>query len=184
VSDGQTAPCATAGQRDPDVEARASRCSPTSWHGMPSRCWLALVALLLACAWLGWRLLERHGPRAARPAARAWRHIDRRRLVARYLGLQRRSASPPAPVRHRRVLRADRRDRRRRGPREPSTSHSPRRWRGTSTRRRCALFAALTHLGDPQLLWPLALAVAAGSPGAASGCWRSPGPPRPAAARC
>jgi undecaprenyl-diphosphatase len=48
---------------------------------------LGLVALLLVAAWASWRLVERHAPRLLARAARAWHFIDRSRLVARYLGV-------------------------------------------------------------------------------------------------
>jgi undecaprenyl-diphosphatase len=48
---------------------------------------LGLVALLLAASWAAWRLIERHAPRLLAPAARAWRLVDRDRLAARHLGL-------------------------------------------------------------------------------------------------
>jgi len=48
---------------------------------------LGLVALLLAASWVVWRVLERHAPRLLKRAARAWRVVDRGRLAARYLGL-------------------------------------------------------------------------------------------------
>lgn len=48
---------------------------------------LGLVALLLAASWIAWRLIERHAPRLLGRVARAWQLVDRRRLAARYLGL-------------------------------------------------------------------------------------------------
>ncbi len=48
---------------------------------------LALGAALLAVVWFAWRLIERFAPRFFALVARAGRLLDRRRLVARYLGL-------------------------------------------------------------------------------------------------
>jgi hypothetical protein len=143
----------------------------------------ALVALLLVATWLGWRLLERHAAALLGLASRTWRHIDRRRLVARYLGLQATLgfvACAAGIVAFFELI-----DELGAGEDlatfDIALAAALAQHLDAPTLR---VFAALTHLGDPQLLWPLALGSPRCSPGAASGCWRSPGPPRPAAARC
>jgi membrane-associated phospholipid phosphatase len=48
---------------------------------------LGLVALLLVASGIAWHLIERHAPRLLVWAASAWHLVDRRRLAARYLGV-------------------------------------------------------------------------------------------------
>jgi membrane-associated phospholipid phosphatase len=48
---------------------------------------LGLVVALLAASGVAWRLIERHAPRLLARAARAWHVVDRERLAARYLGV-------------------------------------------------------------------------------------------------
>jgi len=121
---------------------------------------VALVALLLAATWLGWRLLERHAPTLLGLAARGWRRIDRRRLVARHLGLHATLGFAACAIGV--VAFFELIDELGAGEDlasfDVALAAALARHLGDGTLR---LFSVLTHLGDPQLLWPLALAVTA-----------------------
>lgn len=120
---------------------------------------LVLVALLLVATGLGWRLLERHAPTLLGLAARGWRRIDRHRLVARYLGLH--AALSVVACAGGTVAFFELADELGAGEElaafDVALAAALARHLGEATLR---AFGALTHLGDPQLLWPLSIAVA------------------------
>jgi undecaprenyl-diphosphatase len=121
---------------------------------------LGLVALLLAAAWLGWRLLERHAPRLSGLGARSWQRVDRRRLVARWLGVHALASfglAAAGTVAFFELAGAV-------GAGEElaafdlALAAAMARHLDAGT---LAFFAAITHLGDPRVLWPIAIAVGA-----------------------
>ncbi|MCU0760136.1 MAG: phosphatase PAP2 family protein [Steroidobacteraceae bacterium] len=121
---------------------------------------LGLVATLLAAAWSAWRLLGRQAPRLAGLVARTWHRVDRRRLVARWLGLHAlasfvlAAAGCVAFVELAGEL----------GAGEELAAFDLALAAALSHHlgeRALAFFGAVTHLGDPALLWGIALAVAA-----------------------
>ncbi len=122
---------------------------------------LALTALLLAFAWIAWHVLEHQGPRLLAPLARAWPPADRRSRLLRYLGL---CALLGFAVAGAGVVAffelADEI-----GAGEELAAFDvalaaalARHLDGTTL----AFFGAVTHLGDPLLLWPIGFAVALG----------------------
>jgi undecaprenyl-diphosphatase len=121
---------------------------------------LGLVALLLAASWLGWRLLERHAPALLGLAARGWRRLDRRRLAARYLGLH--AAASFVVCAAGTVAFFELVDEVGAGEDlaafDLALAAALAQRLGDGALR---VFGAITHLGDPLLLWPLALGVAA-----------------------
>ena len=120
---------------------------------------LVLTTLLLLVTWSAWRLLERHAPALLAAATPAWRLVDRRRLVARYFGLHAAAsfvASAGAVIAFFELADAigsgadlaafDR-----------ALAAALARELDAPLLRLCG---TLTHLGDPRLLWPLAIGVA------------------------
>lgn len=120
---------------------------------------LALVMVLLGLAFVAWRIVQRHAPRLFAIVAPAWGLIDRRRLAARYLGLHALASFALAglgvvaffelagEIGAGETLAAF----------DVALAAALSRHLGEGT---LACFAAITHLGDPAVLWSIALAVA------------------------
>jgi len=143
----------------PDIDSTAvlALADALARHALPLL--LALVALLLGIAFVGWRALQRHAPRLLARLAPAWRLLDRRRLAARYLGLHAAASFALAAlgvvaffelaeeIGAGETLAAF----------DLALAAALSRQLGEGT---LAVFGALTHLGDPPLLWSIALLVA------------------------